>query len=155
LMLLQTMAENTRLQPSPDSALASAAQGRLADIAASAGAQAQAAIGDAGTVPVGQRSKRWVSPVEEAFAPMVTFGIPLDMTTAGGTTGLSHYLEAIVGPLVSILTDLKDSPIKPSPKVVALGYATAQRATSDLLESTQTAYTRPLLSPLLLSPVDK
>jgi type VI secretion system protein ImpL len=155
LMLLQTMAENTRLQPSPDSPLASAAQGRLADIAASAGGQAQAAIGDAGTVPVAQRSRRWVSPVEEAFAPMVTFGIPLDMTTAGGTTGLSHYLEAIVGPLVSILTDLKDSPIKPGPKVVALGYVTAQRATSDLLESTQTAYTRPLLSPLLLNPVDK
>jgi len=155
LMLLQTMAENTRLQPSPDSPLAAAAQGRLADVAASAGALGQAAIGDAGTVPVAQRSRRWISPVEETFAPMVTFGIPLDMTTAGGTTGLAHYLETIVGALVGVLSDLKDSPIKPSAKVIALAYVTAQRATSDLLESTQTATTRPLLSPLLLAPLEK
>ena len=75
------------------------------------------------------------------------------MTTAGGTTGLAHYLETIVGALVGVLTDLKDSPVKPTAKVVALAYVTAQRATSDLLESTQTPYTRPLLSPLLLNPV--
>jgi type VI secretion system protein ImpL len=155
LMLLQTMAENTRLQPSPDSPLAAAAQGRMADLAASGEAQAQAAIGDAGTVPVTQKPRRWISPVEEAFAPMVTFGIPLDMTTAGGTTGLAHYLETIVAALVGVLSDLKDSPIKPSARVVALAYATAQRATSDLLESTQTATTRPLLSPLLLNPLQK
>jgi type VI secretion system protein ImpL len=155
LMLLQTMAENTRLQPSPESPLAAAAQGRMADLAASGEAQAQAALGDAGTVPVTQRPRRWISPVEEAFAPMVTFGIPLDLTTAGGTTGLAHYLETIVAALVGVLSDLKDSPIKPSAKVVALAYVTAQRATSDLLESTQTATTRPLLSPLLLSPLQK
>jgi len=155
LMLLQTMAENTRLQPNPDSPLAAAAVNRGVDLVASAEAKAQKAIGDAGTIPVVHRPKRWMSPVEEAFAAMVTFGIPLDMTTAGGTTGLSHYEETIVSALVAVLTDLKDSPIKPNAKAVALAYETAQRATSELLASTQTAYTRPLLSPLLLSPVGK
>jgi type VI secretion system protein ImpL len=158
LMLLQTMAENTRLQPSPDSALANVGgvvTGGLTNIATSAAARAQAAIGDAGTVPTVQRSKRWMSPVEEAFAPMVSFGVPQDMTLAGGTTGLSHYEEQIVTPLVGILTDLKDSPIKPTAKMIALAYVTGQRATSELMDSTQTPYTRPLLSPLLLSPLNK
>ncbi|HEX3595216.1 MAG TPA: type VI secretion protein IcmF/TssM N-terminal domain-containing protein, partial [Polyangiaceae bacterium] len=158
LMLLQTMAENTRLQPSPDSPLAAIGgnvAGRLTDLAATAGAKAQAAVGDAGTLPTVQRQKRWVSSVEEAFAPMVNFGVPPDMTLAGGTTGLSHYEEKLLSALVGILTDLKDSPIKPTAKNVALAYVTAQRATSELLDSTQTPYTRPLLSPLLLSPVTK
>jgi hypothetical protein len=158
LMLLQTMAENTRLQPSPDSPLANVGQavtGRLTDLAASAAAKAQTAVGDAGTIPTVQHPKRWVSPVEEAFAPMVGFGVPADMTLAGGTTGLSHYEEKILTALVGVLTDLKDSPIKPNAKVVALAYVTAQRATSELLDSTQTPYTRPLMSPLLLSPLGK
>ncbi len=158
LMLLQTMAENTRLQPAPDSPLASLggnAQGRLTDLAASAAAKAQAAVGDAGTVPTVQRQKRWMSSVEEAFAPMVGFGVPQDMTVAVGTTGLSHYEERILSALVGVLTDLKDSPIKPTAKAIALAYVTAQRATSELLDSTQTPYTRPLLSPLLLNPVNK
>jgi hypothetical protein len=86
---------------------------------------------------------------------MVGFGVPADMTTAGGTTGLSHYEEKILTALVGVLTDLKDSPIKPNAKVVALAYVTAQRATSELLDSTQTPYTRPLMSPLLLSPLGK
>ena len=158
LMLLQQMAENTRLQPSPDSPLANvgqAVQGRLTDLAATAAANAQKAIGDAGTIPTVQHPKRWMSPVEEAFAPMVGFGVPQDMTTAGGTTGLSHYEEKLLTALVGVLTDLKDSPIKPSAKVVALAYVTAQRATSELMDSTQTPYTRPLLSPLLLAPLGK
>ncbi|MGH7298003.1 MAG: type VI secretion system membrane subunit TssM, partial [Polyangiaceae bacterium] len=65
LLLLQTMAENTRLQPSPDSPLANGAAlnagGRLADALNSAGSKAQNAIGDAGAVPKLQRPKRWVS----------------------------------------------------------------------------------------------
>ena len=155
LMLLQTMAENTRLQPSPDSPLAGAVQGHLTNLVNSAGSQVQGAIGDAGTVPVAQKAKRWVSPVEEAFAPMVNFGIPPDMTTAGGTTELSHYLEKIVSALVGVLQDLKDAPIhRPDAKTVALAYATAQRATSELLDS-QSTLTKPLISPLLLNPVTK
>jgi type VI secretion system protein ImpL len=158
LILLQQMAENTRLQPSPDSPLANvgqAVQGRLTDLVNSAATNAQKAIGDAGAVPTVQHPKRWMSPVEEAFAPMVGFGVPQDMTTAGGTTGLSHYEEKLLTALVGVLTDLKDSPIKPTAKVVALAYVTAQRATSELMDSTQTPYTRPLLSPLLLAPLGK
>jgi type VI secretion system protein ImpL len=156
LMLLQVLAENTRLQPSPESPLANAAQGRLADVVGSAATKVQNAIGDAGKVPtVMQRPKRWTSPVEDAFAPMVTFGVPLDMTQAGGATGLSHYLEEIVSKLVGVLTDVKDSPVKPTPKMVASAYETAQRATSELLDSTQNSFTKPLFAPLLLSPITK
>jgi type VI secretion system protein ImpL len=157
-VLLQTMAENTRLQPSPDSELAKIggnAANRLTDIAASAQQKAQNAVGDAGTLPTVQKQKRWMSPVEEVFAPMVNFGVAQDMTTAVGTTGLAHYEEQILNTLVGVLTDLKDSPIKPTAKVVALAYVTAQRATSELLDSTQSPYTRPLLSPLLLNPLTK
>jgi hypothetical protein len=39
--------------------------------------------------------------------------------------------------------------------MIALAYVTGQRATSELMDSTQTPYTRPLLSPLLLSPLNK
>ncbi|HEY8087215.1 MAG TPA: ImcF-related family protein, partial [Polyangiaceae bacterium] len=157
LLLLQTMAENTRLQPSPDSLAQNGAVqnlgGRIADAVNSAGSKAQNAIGDAGAVPTMQRPKRWVSPVEEAFAPMVTFGVPQDITSATGPTGLSHYLEKIVAALVGVLTDAKDSKVKPSAKAIAENYATAQRATSDLMDTSQNGYTRPLLSPLLLNAV--
>jgi type VI secretion system protein ImpL len=163
LMLLQMLAENTRLQPSPESPLAGAAANRLADLAASAQAKAQnvkeQALGDAAVGPkvptLMQRPKRWVSPVEDAFAPMVTFGVPLDMMDAGNATGLSHYLEEIVSKLVGVLTDLKDSPVKPTQKVVATAYETAHRATNELVESTQTTFTKPLFGPLLLAPVTK
>ena len=154
LMLLQTLAENTRLQPSPDSPVASAVQGRVADLVNSAGASLQNAIGDAGTVPTAQKQKRWMSPVEEAFAPMVLFGVPPDITTSGGPTGLSHYLEKIVAAVVGVLTDAKDSKVKPDPKTIASAYQIAQRATTDLMDTSQNAYTRPLLSPLLLNPVN-
>jgi type VI secretion system protein ImpL len=156
LMLLQTMAENTRLQPSPDSPLLNDVRNRLTNTVQSAEQRAQTAIGDAGAVPVTPKTKRWMSPVEEAFAPMVTFGVPPDMTTAGGTTELAHYVEKIVAALVGVLTDLHDAPInRPDAKTVTLAYATAQRATGELIDSAQTAFTRPLLAPLLLAPVQK
>jgi type VI secretion system protein ImpL len=156
LMLLQTLAENTRLQPSPESAVVNKVLGRGAELAASAASRAQDAVGDAGHVPTIQRPKRWVSPVEEAFAPMVTFGVPFDIDQAGRATGLSHYLEEIVSKLVGVLSDLRDMPVnKPTPRMVATAYETAQRATNELLESTQTQFTRPLLTPLLLPPITK
>ena len=52
-----------------------------------------------------------------------------------------------------MLTDAKDSKVKPSAKAIAENYATAQRATSDLMDTSQNGYTRPLLSPLLLNAV--
>jgi hypothetical protein len=128
------------------------AEGRLANAANAAGAKAQAAIGDAGKVPVVKGPTRWVSPVEEAFGPLATFGVPQDITVVG-PTGLSHYLEKIVSAPVAVLSDLKDSRVKPDLKNVAASYTTAQRATSDLMDTSQSAFTRPILSPLLLNPV--
>jgi type VI secretion system protein ImpL len=156
LLLLQTLAENTRLQPSPESALLNQASNRALELAGSAASRAQTAIGDAGHVPTFQKPKRWSSPVEDAFAPMVTFGVPFDIEQAGRATGLSHYLEEIVAKLVGVLSDQRDMPVnKPTPRMVATAYETAQRATNELLDSTQTQLTRPLLAPLLLAPVTK
>jgi type VI secretion system protein ImpL len=153
LLLLETVSENTRLQLSPDSPLASAGN-RLLGGAASAAANSPLVklLPDA-SVP--QAPKRWVSAVEQAFNPMTTFGIPIDPLATNAPTELTHYLENIVSKLVAVLTDLKDSPIKPTAHVVASAYQTAERATNELLDSTQTQFTRPLLAPLLLVPLVK
>ena len=153
LLLLETVSENTRLQLSPDSPLASAGN-RLLGAVGSAVANNPAMKllpSDAGVLP--QQPKRWVSAVEEAFNPMTTFGVPIDPLATNAPTGLSHYLETIVAKLVGVLTDLKDSPIKPTATVVASAYQTAERATNELLDGTQTQFTRPLLAPLLLVPM--
>jgi type VI protein secretion system component VasK len=155
LLLLETVSENTRLQLSPDSPLANVGN-RLMGTLSSAAANSPAAKllpSDSGVLP--QAPKRWVSAVEEAFNPMTTFGLPLDPLAKTGPTGLSHYLENIVTKLVSVLTDLKDSPIKPPPTAVASAYQNAERATNELLDGTQTQFTRPLLAPLLLVPMVK
>jgi type VI secretion system protein ImpL len=155
-MLLEMLADNTRLQPSPESALVNAAENRIAPALASAATKVQNAVGDAGRVPTVQKPKRWVSPVEEAFGPMVSFGVPLDIAQAGNATGLSHYLEEIVGKLLQVLTDQRDMPVnRPTPKMVATAYETAQRATTELVDATQSPFTRPLLTPLLMQPVTK
>ena len=156
-MLLEMLADNTRLQPSPESALVNVAEGRIANVVGSAATKAQTALGDAGTVPRMKAPKRWVSPVEEQFAPMVTFGVVADMTQAGNATGLSHYIEEIVSKLLGVVTDLRDMPVnKPTPKMVATAYETALRATNELLDSTQSSqFTRPLLAPLLIAPITK
>jgi type VI secretion system protein ImpL len=156
IMLLQALAENTRLQPAPESPLATLGMNQGADLFNQQAQKVQNAIGDAGKVPTMQKPKRWVSPVEEAFSPMVTFGVAADIDKVGAATGLSHYLEEIVAKLVGVLSDLRDMPVnRPTPRMVATAYETAQRATSELLESTQTGFTRPLLTPLLLTPITK
>jgi type VI secretion system protein ImpL len=159
MLLLETLSENTRLQLSPDSTLAKAGQGLLdsvisgANNAVSNNQTLKLLPVDAGVLP--QQPKRWVSAVEVAFSPMTTFGVPLDPLTAQGPTQLAHYVETVVAKLVAVLTDLKDSPVKPNAKYVADAYVNAERSTNELLDGKQTQFTRPLLAPLLLVPMQK
>ncbi|HEY1690921.1 MAG TPA: type VI secretion system membrane subunit TssM [Polyangiaceae bacterium] len=166
LMLLQTLAENTRLQMPGDSPLAGAVKNRLAKLAGSAESKLQQKVAPAASsaggvgltapnMPTIPGSKRWMSPVELAFNPMVTFGVPNDIATAGGTTGASHYIEKILEALIDVLEEAKSNPRKIDAKLIATAYETAQRATNDLMNTSQSDFTRPLLQPILLDPVTK
>ena len=165
-LLLQTLAENTRLQLSPESQLGKIGNNllnRLDNLAPSAPTlppRVQQVLPEGGPqVPQIPHlgSKRWVSPVEEAFAPMVNFGVPPDITQQGQTTGLSHYQEEIMSKLIAVLTDLQDAPTgaRPDARIVTTAYQTAARATNELLDATQSSFSRPLLAPLLLGPIEK
>ncbi|HEY8038284.1 MAG TPA: type VI secretion system membrane subunit TssM [Polyangiaceae bacterium] len=151
LKLLQTVAENTRLEPSPSSQLGGMATGALgAALGKSPGVAG--ALADAG-VALPQKPKRWTSPVEDAFAPMVTFAVPGDGSPdAAQPTSLSHYLDQIVAKVVGVLTDLKDSKAPTDPRALSEAHKNAMRGTTELLVS-QSTFTRPLLTPLLVAPL--
>jgi type VI secretion system protein ImpL len=160
--LLKTMADNTRLEPPPPSlaaqtgnALLQKAEGKVEEKARQ-NATVNAILGsDGGAAP----PPRWVSPVEEAFRPMVDFGVP--PAPVGDEkppekpppTQLSQYNGPIVSKVVSTLTDMKDSKVPADPKAVAQTFQDAFRSTSELLTSSQSGFTRPLLSPLLMNPI--
>ncbi|MEI7893894.1 MAG: type VI secretion system membrane subunit TssM, partial [Myxococcales bacterium] len=152
--LLKTLAENTRLQQ-PEVSLAERRGGdvlrRVAD-EAKKNAAVQTVFGDAG---VPDAPKRWVSPVEEAFRPMTNFGVPADGKPGDkpAATGLSHYQEQIIAKVVGVLTDQKDSQTPPDAKAMATVFQEAFRGTSELMASSQSGFTRPLLSPLLMNPI--
>jgi type VI protein secretion system component VasK len=158
-MLLEMLAENTRLQPSPESALMNRGAGALVRAIGTATAGAASAASSAGIKAPTINTGPWRSPVQDQFDKLVVFGRPLDIEEAGKATGLSHYIEEIVSKLLTVLTDARDMPVnKPTPKMIQTAYETAQRATNELLDSTQggpTGFTRPLLAPLLLQPVTK
>jgi type VI secretion system protein ImpL len=93
------------------------------------------------------------SSVELAFRPVTTFGVPA--ATAPGTpaapTGLSQY-QAVLRKLIGVLTDLKDAKAAPDPKALTGEFEQAYRAVTALLAD-QDAFTRPLLTPLLVEPI--
>jgi type VI secretion system protein ImpL len=158
--LLNTLADNTRLTQ-PTESTANQVGNALLQKVEEKGRQNQTINtilgGDAGA----PAPKRWVSPVEEAFQPMVVFGVPPaapegDQKAAEqkpAPTGLSHYNESIVAKVVSALTDMKDSRVPADPKEVQKVFQEAFRNTSEQLSATQSGFTRPLLSPLLMNPI--
>jgi type VI protein secretion system component VasK len=99
---------------------------------------------------------------------MVKFGLGADAAGppgAGGAappggadptpTQLAHYQNRIVAKLVSVLTDLRDSKGRGvEPKAVAGAFEEAIRSTNELLTPSQSGFTRPLLSPLLMNPIE-
>jgi type VI secretion system protein ImpL len=103
---------------------------------------------DGGTAP-----KHVASPVEIAFRPLLKFALPPESAPADNPppTPLSQY-EALLAKLVGALTDLRDAETGTDPGKVGDVFKEAVRSTSALL-SEQDAFTRPLLSPLLMQPI--
>jgi type VI secretion system protein ImpL len=160
--LLKTLADNTRLEALPPSITSQAGNALLqkAEERAKQNQTVATILGDGGAAQA--PPKRWVSPVEEAFQPMVDFGVP--PAPAGETppdqkpapppkTQLNDYNGQIVAKVVSALLDMKDSKVPADPKAVSQVFLEAFRGTSELLSSTQSGFTRPLLSPLLMNPI--
>jgi type VI secretion system protein ImpL len=95
--------------------------------------------------------KRVPSPVERAFKPILKFGVPPDVDNPT-PTGLSQY-EALLAKLVGALSDLKEADSNTDPRKTSDVFQEAFRSTSALL-SEQDGFTRPLLSPLLMNPIN-
>ena len=101
--------------------------------------------------PILATKKRVPSPVEQAFKPILRFGIPPDADNPT-PTGLSQY-EALLAKLVGALSDLKEADSNTDPRKTSDVFQEAFRSTSALL-SEQDGFTRPLLSPLLMNPIN-
>ncbi|MCW5834343.1 MAG: type VI secretion system membrane subunit TssM [Labilithrix sp.] len=154
LRLARILADNVELEVSD----AEAGRGSLLEQAAGKAKEAakQKLLGQPVTLDAGallDRDKP-ASPVELAFKPIVTFGMPAAAVPGAPPpppTGLSQY-QAILRKLIGVLTDLKDAKAAPDPKALTGEFEQAYRATTALLAD-QDAFTRPLMSPLLLDPV--
>jgi type VI secretion system protein ImpL len=152
--LLTTLADNTRLEVAPTTIASQTAQALIdkATQEAKDSKAGQVIFGDGGAPP----PKRWISPVEEQFAPMVNFGVP--PPTSGdekpSPTQLGQYVNQIVAKIVAELSDMEDAKKVPAdPKALMQSFQEAFRSTSELLSSTQSLFTRPILSPLLMNPI--
>ena len=154
MRLTRILSENVGLEISD----AEAGKGSLLDRATQQAKEAakQKLLGQPVTMDAGAflNRDRAVSPVELAFKPITSFGVP--ETPAAGApaappTGLQQYM-AILRKLIGVLTDLKDSKAAPDPKALTGEFEQAYRATTSLLAD-QDTFTRPLMSPLLLDPV--
>ena len=95
--------------------------------------------------------KRVPSPVERAFKPILKFGVPPDVDNPT-PTGLSQY-EALLAKREGALSDLKEADSNTDPRMTCDVFQEAFRSTSALL-SAQDGFTRPLLSPLLMNPIN-
>ena len=166
--LLRTLGDNVKLEEATGEKVATALTAEaerqaLERVKAAAGTTGQI-LTDAGVLPAGiVQPKRWISPPEAAFEPMVKFGIAPDAppVAAGQTpppaaaTQLAHYQNVIVSKLVAVLSDLRDSKGKGvQAKQVTASFQDAIRGSNELLNPTQSGFTRPILSPLLLNPIE-
>ncbi len=149
--LLQVLDDNTHLELPPPTAGQQAGNAILTKIENNG--TVKKIMGDGGAE--GGADKRWISPVEQAFAPMTSFGVapPASGSDKPVPTGLSRYLQQVVAKVVSVLSDLKDSKAPADPKAVQETFGEAFRGTSELISSTQSGFTQPLLSPLLMNPI--
>ena len=115
-----------------------------------------AAVVDGGAlgVPAALKERPHSSPVEKAFKPILRFGLPPETAKEGEAsppTGLSQY-EAELQKVISALTDLRDSEDEADPRKMGEVFQGAFRATAALLAD-QDDFTRPLLTPLLMTPI--
>lgn len=164
--LIRTLDENTRLEESPEEKAKREAMNRGGNIASQIAATAtvgQVQLGrelaDAGVIKGPQARTRWESPPELAFRPMVNFGVKADPESGGDpsktVTYLATYQERIVSRVVAVITDLRDSKGRGvKTEQVTKTFEEAIRGTNELMGPTQSGFTRPLLSPLLLNPLE-
>lgn len=87
--------------------------------------------------------------LQEAFAPLVAFAVPRDPNSTT-PTGLNRYMEQ-VAVVVGVLDDLAQNNSPPDATLSNALAQAIQRTTE--LATTQTAFTRPLLTHLLLPPL--
>jgi type VI secretion system protein ImpL len=152
LRLLRTLHENVDLEPVPPPTLGDEAEGALKKKLAEAEKNVKEKLGlDAGVAPKGP-SVVARTPVEIAFRPLTRFAV-VDGEKADPSkpTGLSQYIATLTK-LIGLLTDIRDSSTPKDPKALAQELEQAYRTTSGLLAD-QDAFTRPLLSPLLMRPI--
>ena len=164
--LLRTLDDNTKLEESPEERAKRETESRGANLLKEAAGNrmnnsaAGRELVDAGVLGAQTKVRRWESPVEIAFRPMTQFGVSAIPEAQGGdakpgSTLLSVYQEKIVSKIVSLITDLRDSKGRGvKSEQVDKGFEDAIRNTNELMSPTQTAFTRPLLSPLLLNPLE-
>lgn len=166
LRLTRVLAENVTLEESAtDRALEQVEKGVIDEVKRRASQNtdvqtAQRIMGDGGAPITGP--KRWVSPPEAAFEPIIKFGMPpgvppgQDPTVQQAQqTRLAHYQDQIISKLVSVLTDLRDSKGRGiDSKAVTSAFEDSIRGTNELLTGSQSGFTRPLLSPLLMNPIE-
>jgi type VI secretion system protein ImpL len=154
LRLERILAENTKLDPSATEFAEQQVERNLRQSVAQ-NSPTYAILADAGLIdPIPVRTPM---PPEIAFQPMVRFGVPVGPIDPNKppATQLAHYQDRIVANVVAVLTDLRDSKGKGvDPKNVTLAFENAIRTTNELLSPTQSGFTRPILSPLLLNPLE-
>jgi len=155
LRLLRILRENVALDMSePD---ASADAGLLDKVKSEATKKAKEEankIIDAGGAQGAGKKSAGPSPLETAFKPILRFGLPAGEVREGEIpppTGLSQY-QGQLAKLVATLTELRDNEASSDPKAATAAFQDAAKATSALLTE-QDGFTRPLLSPLLLNPI--
>lgn len=175
--LIRTLEENTRLEESAEDKALRQGQSKGGNIAATAlgdisikSVNVGEELKDAGVIQAPTVANRWESPVEVAFRPITAFGISANPAPNAGAmmngpapstdtrsagTHLAVYQERIVSKVVAVITDLRDSKGRGvKPEAVTHAFEDAIRGTNELMGPTQTAFTRPLLSPLLLNPLE-
>jgi type VI secretion system protein ImpL len=154
--LLKVLAENTRLELPPASMADKAGKGLMERLEneVRVNPNVQKALGDGG-VPTTEKPEKWVSPVEESFEPLASFGVAPESKPGekAPPTKLTVYQDQIVAKVVGALNELKDSKVPPKPEKVREIFENAVRTTSELLATTQSGFTRPILSPLLMHPL--
>ncbi|MBL8721828.1 MAG: type VI secretion system membrane subunit TssM [Myxococcales bacterium] len=155
LRLLRTLDENTRLElVAPKGTAGNVAEELLEKGKKQVEAKIDQTLGLNPQQGPEKPKGRPLSPVEVAFRPMTRFAVPENPPKEGDpppSTGLAQY-QAVLGKLIGLLTDLKDTKAMPDGKALAGELENAYRTTSALLAE-QDGFTRPLLSPLLMRPI--
>ncbi|WP_394842738.1 type VI secretion system membrane subunit TssM [Pendulispora brunnea] len=157
LRLMRVMREHIMLDMSePDPSADGGILEKIKDVAEKKADEKAKQVVDGGLGLGGGAKKPGVaaSPVEIAFRPMLRFGLPATEVPEGSLpapTGLTQYQTLLAG-LVAALTDLRDNEREADPRAATAKFQDATRQTTQLLTE-QDGFTRPLLSPLLLNPI--